>query len=39
MRKLGWVVEGEGHDALVAEYAKAIGETKPDGEREDGHRH
>ena len=22
LRKLGWVVEGNGHDALVAEYAK-----------------
>ena len=33
LRKLGWVVEGEGHDALVAEYASAIEEKKPDGER------
>ena len=22
LRKLGWVVEGQGHDALVAEYAQ-----------------
>jgi conjugative relaxase-like TrwC/TraI family protein len=32
LRKLGWVVEGTGHDALVAEYAKAIEEKKPNGE-------
>jgi conjugative relaxase-like TrwC/TraI family protein len=32
MRNLGWVVEGEGHDALVAEYARAIEEKKPNGE-------
>ena len=32
MRNLGWVVEGEGHDALVAEYAKAIEETNAKGE-------
>ncbi len=32
LRKLGWVVEGTGHDALVAEYAKAIEERKADGE-------
>jgi conjugative relaxase-like TrwC/TraI family protein len=31
LRHLGWVVEGKGHDALVAEYARAIGERKPDG--------
>ena len=31
LRKLGWVVEGAGHDALVAEYVKAIGERKADG--------
>jgi conjugative relaxase-like TrwC/TraI family protein len=28
LRKLGWVVEGEGHDALVEEYARAIKERK-----------
>ena len=28
LRKLGWVVEGQGHDALVAEYARAIEETQ-----------
>jgi conjugative relaxase-like TrwC/TraI family protein len=33
LRKLGWVVEGQGHDALVAQYARAIEEKKPDGER------
>ena len=33
LRKLGWVVEGKGHDALVAEYAKAIEERKADGEQ------
>jgi hypothetical protein len=33
LRKQGWVVEGHGHDALVAEYAHAIEERKPDGER------
>lgn len=33
LRQLGWVVEGRGHDALVAEYARAIEERKPDGER------
>jgi AAA domain len=33
LRKLGWVVEGNGHDALAAEYAKAIEERKPGGER------
>jgi conjugative relaxase-like TrwC/TraI family protein len=33
LRKLGWVVEGDGHDALVAEYAKRIGERKADGEK------
>ena len=32
LRKLGWVVEGDGHDALVAEYARAIEERKADGE-------
>jgi AAA domain len=32
LRKLGWVIEGEGHDALVAEYARAIEEKKPNGE-------
>ena len=31
LRKLGWIVEGKGHDALVAEYAHAIEEKKPDG--------
>jgi hypothetical protein len=31
LRNLGWVVEGHGHDALVAEYAHAIEEKKPDG--------
>ena len=31
LRQLGWVVEGQGHDALVAEYARAIEERKPDG--------
>ena len=29
------MVEGEGHDALVAEYGKAIEERKANGERED----
>ena len=33
LRKLGWIVEGKGHDALVVEYAKAIEEKKPNGER------
>jgi hypothetical protein len=28
LRKLGWVVEGEGHAALVEEYARAIKERK-----------
>lgn len=32
LRDLGWVVEGQGHDALVAEYARAIGEKKAGGE-------
>ncbi len=32
LRKLGWVVEGNGHDALVAEYALAIKERKANGE-------
>ena len=32
LRRLGWVVESEGHDRLVAEYAKAIEEKKPSGE-------
>ena len=27
--KLGWMVEGEGHDALVAEYAKPSRNEKP----------
>src|SRR5262249_13061646 len=26
LRELGWVVEGQGHEALVAEYARAIEE-------------
>jgi hypothetical protein len=29
--RFGWIVEGNGHNALVAEYAKAIEETKSDG--------
>ena len=33
LRKLGWIVEGKGHDALVAEYAHAIEERKANGER------
>ena len=33
LRKLGWVVEGKGHDAIVAEYGKAIEERKASGER------
>lgn len=33
LRSLGWVVEGQGHEAIVAEYARAIEETKPDGSR------
>jgi hypothetical protein len=33
LRKLGWVVEGQGHDALVAEYARAIEERKANGDR------
>lgn len=32
LRKLGWVVEGSGHDAIVAEYGKAIEERKANGE-------
>ena len=32
LRRLGWVVEGSGHDALVAEYAKAIEERKANGD-------
>ena len=32
LRKLGWVVEGQGHDKLVEEYARAIEERKPTGE-------
>ena len=32
LRELGWVVEGQGHEALVAEYARAIGERKANGE-------
>lgn len=31
LRKLGWIVEGAGHDRLVEEYARAIEEVKPDG--------
>ena len=31
LRKLGWVVEGTGHDALVAEYGRALDEHKADG--------
>ena len=30
-RKLGWLVEGEGHDRLVEEYARALEERKADG--------
>jgi conjugative relaxase-like TrwC/TraI family protein len=33
LRKLGWVVEGQGHDRLVEEYGRAIEETKPDGSK------
>jgi conjugative relaxase-like TrwC/TraI family protein len=33
LRKLGWVVEGEGHAALAAEYSQAIEERKAGGER------
>ena len=33
LRKLGWVVEGKGHDRLVEEYARAIEETKPNGDK------
>jgi conjugative relaxase-like TrwC/TraI family protein len=33
LRKLGWVVEGRGHDRLVEEYGRAIEETKPNGEK------
>ena len=33
LRKLGWMVEGQGHDALVAEYARAIEERKADGDK------
>ena len=33
LRTLGWVVEASGHDALVAEYGKAIEERKADGSR------
>lgn len=32
LTNLGWMVEGQGHDALIAEYAKAIEEKKPNGE-------
>jgi conjugative relaxase-like TrwC/TraI family protein len=32
LRALGWIVEGQGHDALVAEYARAIEEKKATGE-------
>ena len=32
LRKLGWVVESQGHDKLVEEYARAIEERKPTGE-------
>jgi hypothetical protein len=28
MRKLGWIAEGRGHDKLIAEYARALQETK-----------
>jgi hypothetical protein len=30
---LGWIVERKGNDALIAEHAKAIEETNPDGQR------
>jgi conjugative relaxase-like TrwC/TraI family protein len=33
LRTLGWVVEGEGHSALVAEYGRAIEEKGPDGKQ------
>src|SRR3954471_21028001 len=33
LRKLGWMVEGSGHDALVAEYARALEEKKPNGDQ------
>jgi conjugative relaxase-like TrwC/TraI family protein len=33
LRRMGWVIEGEGHAALVAEYARAIEEKKANGER------
>jgi len=33
LRKLGWVVEGQGHDKLVEEYGRAIEETKIGGEK------
>ncbi len=33
LRNLGWIVEGNGHDALVAEYGKAIEERKPNGDK------
>jgi conjugative relaxase-like TrwC/TraI family protein len=32
-RKLGWVVEGDGHDKLVEEYARAIEERKASGDQ------
>ena len=40
LRKLGWVVEGEGHDALVAEYAQCDRGTQSRRRRENraGHR-
>jgi conjugative relaxase-like TrwC/TraI family protein len=33
LRKLDWVVEGQGHGRLVEEYARTIEETKPDGKK------
>lgn len=32
LRRLGWVVESDGHGRLVEEYAKALDEKKPNGE-------
>ncbi len=39
LRKLGWIVEGNGHDKLVEEYGRAIGETQAGRRAEDRARH
>jgi conjugative relaxase-like TrwC/TraI family protein len=33
LRNLGWIIEDEGHEALVAEYGKAIEERKANGDK------